>query len=328
MATLVSKYSLVEQARRLDPEGKLALIAETLNLKTGMILEEAPWQPANDTWTNKTVRRASLPTGTKRKLNSGIPTSVSRTTEIMDVMCMIGDYAEYDKDWIDSFPNPSTVRLQEASAYIQGIGQSLVSSIIYANANKDPDDMHGLEPRLNVLDGEFVIDGGGTGSDLTSFYVINWSPTDVYLMYPKNNAELGITHQDLGEVTLTDATTAAPNTSQYQGYRDYFQVKCGLVVRNPRAIGRVANIESAGTSNTFNEDDLIALLNNMDIGPNARIYCNQTMLTQGQIALKDKLNVTWTAETGLSGMPMMSFQGIPVRKIDKQILLNTESAIT
>lgn len=327
MATLSLYYSLVEQAKRMQ-NGNLLDICEVLDLETGMILQEAPWMPANDTWTNKSIRRASRPTGTKRKLNTGVPVSSSKVTEILDVMMMVADYAEYDKDWIDSFPNPSVARMMESRASISGIGEALVSSILYDNANADPDGMHGFAPRLATIDGKYVVDGGGTGADVTSIYVITWDPQDAFLMYPKNMPTIGVTHQNLGEVTLTDATTAVPNTSQYQGYRDYYQVKCGLVIRNPKKIGRVANIETAGATNTFDEDKLIKVCNYVKITPNTRIYANQTILTQGEIKLKDKNNVNWSPAEGLGGLPFMKFRGIPVRMIDEQLLLNTETAIT
>jgi hypothetical protein len=319
---------LVEQAKRLDPDGKLAMIAEILNLEMGGILEEFPWLPSNDIWTHKTVRRSSLPNGTWRKLNTGVATEVSRTSEVLDVIGMLETYAEYDKEYIDNMPSPSVARMQEAKAFLEGLSQTLIEKILYGNANADPDQIHGLAPRLASIDGEFVINGGGTGSDVTSIFVVTPGPDTAFLIYPKNSPSLGIKHTDLGEVTITDATTSAPNTSQYQGYRDHFQVKCGFVVRHPKCIGRVANIETSGTSNTFDEDDLITLLNNMKIGPSTRIYCNQTILTQGQIRLKDKNNVNWTPEQGLGGMTFLRFNGIPVRMIDKQILLNTETAIS
>lgn len=328
MATLTNKYSLVEQAKRLDPDGKLAMIAEVLNRETGMILQEAPWIQSNDIWTNKTVRRASLPSGTRRKLNSGVPTGVSRVTELLDVMEAVAIYAEYDRDWINSFPDKGVARLQEAKAFIEGLGQGLISDILYANANLDPDALHGLAPRLATVDDEYVINAGGSGDDTTSIYVVTWGEDEVYLTYPKNMTNLGIIHEDKGLVTITDATTSAPNTSQFEGYRDYFEVKCGLVVRNPKCIGRVANIEVTGSSNIFNEDDLINLLEEMVITPGTRIYCNQRIRAQARIALKDKLNVHWSVNQGLGGTPFLMFDEIPVRKIDKDILLNTETSIS
>ena len=329
MATITTQYSLVEQAKRINPDGTQALVAETLNLEMGNILQEAPWMPSNDIWTNKTVRRGILPAGTWRKVNNGVATEVSQVTEINDVIGMLETYAEYDKEYIDNMPNPNMARMDEAKAFLEGLGQTLVSTVLYGNVNADPDKMHGFAPRLATIDGEFVINGGGSGSDLTSLFVVTWGKTEVFFVYPKNNAgTLGIKHTNLGEVTITKATTGLASANQFQGYRDHFQVKCGLVVRHPKCIGRVANIETAGASNTFNEDDLITLLNNMKVNENTRIYGNQTIITQGQIRLKDKTNVNWTPEQGLGGAPMLRFSGIPVRKIDKQLLLNTETAIS
>lgn len=329
MSTLTSTYSLLEQAKRLQ-NGELLDICEVLELETGMILQEAPWMPANDTWTNKSVRRASKPTGTKRRLNQGVPVSSSKVTEILDVMMMIADYSEYDKDYIDSFPNPGVARMMESRATISGIGETLVSALLYDNVNEDADGMHGFAPRLTTIDNKYVVGGGGTGSDVTSIYVVTWDPRDLFMMYPKNMPSLGVTHENKGQVTLTDATTAAPSTSQYEGYRDFYQVKCGLVVRNPKFLGRYANIETAvtATSNTFDETKLVRLLNYMKITPNTRIYCNQTIHIQAEIALMQKVNTNWSVAEGLGGTPFLRFRGIPVRKIDEQILLNTESAIS
>lgn len=325
MATLTSGYSLVEQAKRIDPDGDQAKIAEVLNRKMGGILQEAPWMPSNDVWTNKTTRRASLPTGTRRKLNQRVTASVSRTTEVLDVIENLEDYCDVDAAIVDSMPSPAMFRSQEVDAFIEGLGQTIVSDLLYADSDADPDALHGLAARMGVLDGRFVIGEGGTGSDVTSIYVVNWDPAKCHLIYPKNmQATLGVQHTDKGQIT------SETSSGLYEVYRDHFVIRCGLVVRDPRSIGRLANIESSGASNTFDEDNLITLLNNMNTGPMTRIYCNETILTQMQIKLKDKNNVNYTMDSGdgLSGMPPMRFQGVPIRRMDREILLNTETAIS
>jgi len=324
MATLTSTYSMVEQAKRIDPSGNQALIAEVLNRKMGSILQEAPWMPSNDVWTNKTTRRGSLPTGSRRKLNARVTQSVSRTTEIMDVIEQLEDYCDVDAALVDSMPSPALFRAGEVDAFIEGLGQTIASDILYGNANTNPDSMHGLAPRLGTLDARFVIGGGGTGSDVTSAYVVTWGQTSAFLIYPKNMAAtLGVQHEDKGQIT------SELSTGLMEVYRDHFVIRCGLVVRDPRAIGRVANIESAGADNTFDEDDLITLLNNMNTGAGTRIYVNETILTQMQIRMKDKSNVYFTAGgDALSGEPPLYFQGTPIRQISREILLNTEDAIS
>lgn len=330
MATLVSKYSLIEQAKRIDPNGTQAVIAEILNYENPMLLD-APWLPSNDVWTNKTVRRASLPTGSWRKLNAGIATEVSRVDELLDVIGMLETYSETDKEYIDNMPDPKQARMDEAKAFIEGLGQTLGSSMLYSNAKIDPEKMHGLAPRLGTIDNQYILGQGGSGGDTTSIYIVTWGRTEVFLIYPKNSeAQLGIRHTDKGQVTISTATTAIASSAQFEGYRDHFQVKCGLVVKDPRCVGRLANIETAGATNLFDEDNIIKILNRMKTNEGTRIYVNDTILTQMQIALKNKTNVNYTPGKGegLAGEVPIFFQGIPIRKIAREILINTEATIT
>ena len=325
MSTLTSYYSLVEQQKRIDASGNQAKIVEVLNRNIGQILAEAPWMPSNDIWTHKTTRRGSLPSGSRRKLNQRIAQSTSSTTEIMDVIEMIEDYSDADVALVDSMPSPAMFRGGEVDAFIEGLGQTVASDVLYGDSNADPDGMHGLAARMGTLDGRFVIGASGTGDDVTSIYVVTWSPDMCHMIYPKNMASnLGVQHTDKGQVTSETAD------GLYEVYRDHYVIRCGLSVRDPRAIGRIANIESSGSTNIFDEDDLIALVNNMKIGAGTRIYVNDTISTQMQIRMKDKANVNYTQDSGdgLSAMPLMRFQGIPIRKMDREILLNTESAIT
>jgi hypothetical protein len=167
-----------------------------------------------------------------------------------------------------------------------------------------------------------VLNAGGSGSDLTSIFVVDWDPTKVFMTYPRNSMA-GLKVDDLGIETVLDA-----NSKKFRAYVTHFIWKAGMVVKNPRSIGRIANIESAGAANIFDEDDLITLLGRMTKGPGLRIYCNETIMTQARIRLKDKSNVHWDSRKGLAGEPFMSFDEIPVGKIDSRTLLNTESALT
>lgn len=325
MATLTSYYSLVEQAKRIDPNGEQAQIVEALNKEMGSVLQEAPWLPSNDTWVNKTTRRASLPTGQRRKLNQRITNSVSRTTEALDVLAMIADYCEVDATLVRSMPSESLFLSGEVAAFLEGLGQTMVSDIFYSDSNKDPDAIHGLAPRLATIDSRYIIGNGGTGSDVTSIYVVTWGQDGAYLMYPKNMAgNMGIKHEDKGYVTSETAD------GKMEIHRDYYEIIFGLCVRDQRCIGRVANIEVSGTDYTFDENNLITLLNNMKVGPGTRIYMNEVIATQGQIRTKDKSNIYWQPgnANALSGEPILYFSGIPVRKIAREILLNTETAIS
>jgi len=69
-----------------------------------------------------------------------------------------------------------------------------------------------------------------------------------------------------------------------------------LVVEDKRCIGRYANIESAGTTNTFNEDILIGLMNIMpDDWGRGRTYVNNTVMTQMESVPKTRATSTTPA---------------------------------
>ncbi len=132
---------------------------------------------------------------------------------------------------------------------------------------------------------------------------------------------LGLSHRDLGEDTIKDA-----DLNEFQAYRDHFQLHVGLVVRNPRCIGRVANMETTGSSNIFDEDLLIKILNRMPMkGRGAVLYANPTVILKIDIAAKDKGNV-WHTITDPFGNEVLSFRGIPIRMVEA--ITDTETAIT
>jgi hypothetical protein len=326
MATLVTntQLTLIELAKRLDPKGNAAVIAEVLN-ETNEIMGDIPWSEANNTFSHKTTRRLSLPSGSWRKLNAGVSSEISTTVEVTETLGMLETYAENDKMLIDSYPDKGSGRMQEASAFIEGLGQELIATVIYGSTITTPEEFDGLAVRMGNLDADGnVIGQGGTGSDLTSIYIVQWGLDKTSMMYPKGSKNIGIEHNDLGEVTKIDS-----NSKMWQVYRDHFKFSGGIVCRNPRNMARLANIETTGTSNIFDEDNLIKLLNRMpQRGKGAKLYCNQTVFTQMEIKLKDKTNVNYTASKGegLAGEQVMHFRGCPIKLVEQ--ILDTEAAIT
>lgn len=320
--TVYAQLTLVELAKRTDPDGELASIAEVL-AQDNEILLDAPWMEANDTFGHKITRRTTLPTGSWRLLNYGVAAEASKTQEVYETIGMLESYAEVDADLVASAPNPKQFRNQEAMAFLEGMSQTLASTIIYGNTATTPEKFDGFATRMPSLAATTnVIGCGGTGSDLTSIYVVNWGPNKVFMVYPRGSKSMGVKHTDLGEETKVSSTV------MWQVLRDHFQVKCGIVVKDDRCIGRIANIEDDGTSNLFDEDNLITVLNRMpSAGRGASLYCNATVQSQMEIALKDKSNVNYTPGRGegLAGEPVVRFRGCPVRRVD-QITI-TEAAI-
>jgi len=321
MATLTANgLTLAEVAKRHDPNGNMATIAEVLQ-EQNEILQDAPWREANDVFSNTTPRRSALPAGTWRKLNAGVAAEKSDTTQVRDTIGLLDTIAKNDIEVINSFKNPQQARSDEAMAFAEGLGQTMAAAMLYANTSTDPEKFTGLAPRLDAIAATAnCINEGGTGSDLTSIFVVDWGPNTVHMLYPRNS-KAGLDHQNMGIQLVADGSS-----NDFRAYVDYFSWKAGLTVKNNKSIGRIANIESTGTSNIFDEDNLITLLNRMTKGAGRRIYVNETVMTQMEIRLKDKDNVNFTKVDGLAPGPVMTFKGVPVRQVD-QILI-TEAALS
>ena len=317
--TAYKQLTLIEVAKRKAPDGTMAAIAEVLEQENS-IIQDAVWKEANDTFSNKTVRRASLPSGSWRKLNAGVATESSSTVELVDTIGMLETWAENDIEVINAFPNPMQARNDEAMAFVEGLGQTMAATMIYGNSATTPEKFTGLAPRLgSVAATTNVINEGGSGGDTTSIFVVDWSPTGVYMIYPKGSMA-GLEHEDRGIETATDSSN-----NKYRAYVDVFNWKAGMVVKNSKSIARLANIEVTGASNLFDEDNLITLMNRMTQGPGRRIYCNQAVLTQMEIRAKDKTNIHYTTVNDIAPGPVTFFKGVPVRLVEQ--ILSTETAV-
>lgn len=314
------QLTLVEVAKRKAPDGNMAAVAEVLNQQND-IIQDALWREANDTFSNKSVRRSSIPGGSWRKLNAGVAIEATTTREMVDTIGLLETWSQNDVEIINAFPNPMQARNDEAMAFVEGLGQTMAATMIYGNSATTPEKFTGLAPRLaSVAATTNVINEGGTGSDLCSIFVVDWSPTGVYMVYPKNSMA-GLEHKDKGIETVRDSSG-----NMYEAYVDKFVWKAGMVVKNSKSIGRICNVESTGASNTFDEDNLITLMNRMTKGPGRRIYTNQTVLTQMEIRAKDKTNINYTKVDGLAPGPVLAFKGVPVRLVEQMLI--TEAALT
>jgi hypothetical protein len=193
----------------------------------------------------------------------------------------------------------------------------MAEALFYGNTSENPERFLGLSPRFNTLDQKKapsavnVIDAGGTGSKLTSIWLIAWGNQTVFGIYPKGD-KAGFEHKDLGEVTLQDERGA-----QYQGYRTHYKWAIGLVVKDWRYVVRIANVDLA----TITDDKLIELMiQASELLPDQRLgrpvfYMNRRVRTKLRTAMLNKHNVQLTPET-VAGKKVTSFDEIPVKRCD------------
>jgi hypothetical protein len=208
MATLgTSNPTLLDLAKRKDPDGKIATIVEILN-EVNEVLDEMTWQVGNLETGNRTTVRTGIPAPTWRKLYGGVQPTKSTTAQITDNTGMLEAYAEVDKALADLNGNTGAFRLSEDRAFIEGMSQEVTDTLFYGNEGTEPEAFTGLSPRYNdtaAQNGDNIINGAGAGADNGSIWLIVWGPNTVHGIVPKgSNAGLQVT--DKGVVTIEDAS--------------------------------------------------------------------------------------------------------------------------
>lgn len=315
--------TLLDLAKASDPDGKIADIVEILNA-TNEVLDDMVWKEGNLVTGHRTTIRSGIPAPTWRKLYGGVQPNKATNVQVTDNCGMLEAYAEVDKALADLNGNTAAFRLSEDKPHIEGMNQEIVDTLFFGNEGTEPEAFTGLSPRFNsstAPNGENIIKGGSVDVDNASIWLIGWGENSVHGIVPKGS-RAGLQHQDLGEVTVEDASNGS-NTGRYQAYRSHYRWDAGLSVRDWRYIVRVCNIDrSLLTKDASSGADLCDLMYQaMERVPNlsnAKFSFYMDRKTREFVrrqATNATKNSTLTIEN-VGGKMLMNFHGIPMRRVD------------
>jgi hypothetical protein len=317
--------TLADWSKRVDDSGKVMKIVEILN-ETNEILDDMLWREGNLPTGHRTTIRTGLPSAYWRMLNMGVPKGKSRTRQIDDACGMLEVYSEIDKRLVDLNGQGAAVRVSEDKAFLEGMSQQMATAVLYGNVQTDPERIMGFAPRFDDTTAEVganILDGGGRGSVNTSIWLVCWGEDTAFGIFPKGS-KAGFQMSDKGQVTLED-----DSGNQYEGFRTHYAWDCGLCIRDWRYVVRVANIDVAElTKDAEAGADLIDLLvQATEIPPSLKgkcaWYCNKTIRSFLRRQITNKSNVHLNIEE-VAGKKALTFDGIPVRRVDK-IVSNEET---
>lgn len=322
MATLTGEYTLQDVKAMHDPKGNIAKAVDVLSEVNG-VLPTATWMEANDLTSHVVTQALTEGTGSAGVINQGVPYETTKVKQVRFPIEMFETYSRVDERELKVSSSPEQFRAQKDAYMLKSLGRSWHTRFFYGDSTDNPAAVDGLATRYNDLGMDNVVGAGGTGSDLSSMWILQWGMDGCYLTYPRGGNTM-IEVEDLGRDIVNDTVGA------YTAMVTHFGIHWGLAIADDRAVQRIANIETSGASNIFDEDDLIRAITRLpDPGnlANTAIYVNRSIYAAMQIAMKDKQNVNFYPDAdGLSGKPVVTFQGIPVVMVDK--LLNTEAALT
>ena len=327
-ALAANNPTLLDVAKRLDPDGKIAAIVEILNA-TDPVLDDLTFVEGNLPTGHRTTIRTGLPTPTWRKLYGGVQPTKSTTVQVTDSCGMLEAYAEVDKALADLNGNTAAFRLSEDAAHIEAMGQEMASTLFYGNEGTEPEAFTGLAPRYNsksAQNADNIIDAGGTGSDNTSIWLCVWGPQTGFGIYPKGSTA-GLQMTDKGQVTVENVDG---NGGRMEAYRTHYRWDAGLTIRDWRYFVRIANIDVSDLDTVSNTKNIINWMIQAseripELGKGrAAFYMNRRLREKLRLGILEKISSNLSWET-ISGERVMTFDDIPVRRCDA--LANTESRV-
>lgn len=323
MTTLaVTHPTLLDLAKRTDPNGQIATIVEILN-QTNEMLDDMVWLEGNLTTGHRTTIRTGLPTPTWRKLYGGVQPTKSTTAQITDTTGMLEAYAEVDKALADLNGNTAAFRLSENTPHIEGMGEEIQDTLLYGNEGSEPEAFTGLSPRFNSLsapNAQNIIVGGGSDTDNGSIWLIVWGPNTVHGIVPKGSVA-GLQFEDKGQVTIENVDGAG---GRMEAYRSHYRWDAGLTVRDWRYVVRIPNIDKSllTVSMTTGADLADLMFQAMELIPNmgsgrAAFYMSRSMRTMFRRQQSYKVKDSTLTFSDVGGRRTMSFQDVPIRRVDK-----------
>jgi len=328
MATLTqSNLSLLELAKRIDPNGQVASIAEVLQT-TKNLFAYLPWKEANMETAHRGTVRTSLPTGTWRQLNKGVSSESSTTKQITEYLGMLETYSEIDVKEARMSGNVNQYRNTEDKAFIEGLAQTFMSTFFYGNNATNTGSFTGLHPRYATLTAGSVVTGGGSTAR-SSIWILQPGENKMEMLYPKGMGSGGAANFGVVSTDLREDTKTLSDGTMYQVYRTHFEINAGMFVKDERCVKRIANIDTSDLSALIAtekiDDIMIELINEMPMaGQGAVIVVNKKVKTAIDIYAKDKSNVNYDFRD-FAGQRTTFFQESPI--IVEEAILNNEPAI-
>lgn len=327
----MDSLTLYDVAKRMDPKGQVAKIAELLT-QTNEILLDMPFIEGNLPTGHKTTVRTGLPEVAWRELYGGVPQGKSTTKQVIDTCGMLEAYSLVDKKLAELNGNKASFMLSESRPFLEAMNQEMAKVLFYGKSS-EKSKIVGLTSRFSTLSGadnsENVINAGGS-SALASIWLVCLGEETVHGFYPKGS-RVGL-HQDPTVELKESVTMDDGRTGHYQALSTHYIWETGLCVRDWRYVVRICNIgTSTLTKNKSSGADLVDLLDqaveklpNLQLGKPV-IYMNRTLRSFLRRQIKNTSNVHLTLED-IGGRKVVAYDGIPVRMCDQ--LTNNEDLVS
>mgnify|MGYP000845411090 CR=1 FL=1 len=341
MATLTqSTLSMIDQYKQVDGKGRLIDVIEVMNNTSQNIMDDWVWMQCNSGTKHTRSIRTGLPSVAWGMLYSGIAQSKSTKQTVDDTTGFVEALSSVDKRQLDLYAgNEVAIRSAEGRSFMEAMSQELVSALFYHNSDADPKKPKGLGARFGVKAtsgaGNQIVDAGGSGSDNTSIWFVEWGYDGLSVIYPEGTTG-GITRENKGEQRVLDGSG-----NPYFVEEELFRCHAGFSLGDWQRIVRIANVDvsdiRAGSVDLYSymrkaywkmKSRRTGKVADQTSPGRVAIYCNRDVLEAlDGLATNDGTtdNFTRLKVGEIEGKEVMTYRGIPLRETDA--LLNTEARV-
>lgn len=321
MATIVANTPLTwaEVNKREGYDDAAAVLGELMQLNE--FLDEVPWRPSTHGPYNKQLQATRLGKGGFSKVNGPVPIIASLADQLTEPVKMYEGDSPVDERILRGTDDPYTVRDSEDALNLEGSSQDWMTALVYNNEATTPDGFKSLWRRRATLVANRCWGGGGSGGDTSSILLAEFSPNGLYLAYPKNTAA-GLVNEDRGRHYIP----AIIGTGNMWAWVRHYEIWAAIVLRDDRALQRLANIETAGASNIFDPTIFIKAKTALPRGGQMAVaFCNRTLKAQVDNNAYAKTNVWFSIREVQGYGPITQIAGIPIRMMEA--LIDTEAVV-
>lgn len=341
MPTLVQNtLSMIDQFKNVDGMGRYIDVIEAMNNTSQYIMDDWVWMPCNSGTKHTRSIRTGLPTVAWTSLYEGIPQSKSQKQTVDDTCGMVEGLSTVDQRQLKLYAgNEAAIRNAEGRTYVEAISRELVTAMFYHNPNTNPKLPKGLGARMGALAtsgaGAQIVDAGGTGSDNTSIWFVEWGYDGLSVIHP-NGTVGGVVRENKGPQRVPDAAG-----NPYYVEEEYIGANVGFSLGDWQRVSRIANVDvsnmQAGTVELYDfmrkafyklKSRRTTKVMDQSAPGRVAIYCNRDVLEalDGLATNAGSTdNFTRLRVGEIEGKEVMTYRGIPIRETDA--LLNSESRV-
>ena len=330
MATRSTTHpTLLDVAKRVDPNGRIEGIAELLT-ENNPILMDLVLSEGNLKTGHRCTVRTGWPTPAWVKVGYGVQPQKSTTRQVTFNSGMMKEFSEVPADLIELGDNVAQFRASEETPFIDSMNSEMADTIFYGDEGSNESEFTGISAYYNnssAQNGSQIIKGASTsGTDLRSIWIIGWGMNSVFCTYPKGYKS-GLEYDDLGRYLSQTAPVegSTRNDGRMFVYGAHYKWSMGLILKDWRFAVRIPNIQKNNLKKDASSgDDLIDLihqgLNQMRNLTSVRpsVYMDRDLVgfvdRQSKYAVKD--STLKMSDIYGNGIEMMSVRGVPIHWCD------------